>query len=237
MWRPHIFSQCFLIFFCILLQKNGLKRGQFVLLTEKRLFLPQHLFSAPVAADVYNSQQHLVWFSSPARKGHPSASSQLNLLAHFFLSLSKADWSWNPQGLQETVSEQDLWVEVWGNAAAVRGSYRSATRLLVVWKSGWHRAKFQSWLRSRLLNKGSTWKTTAVCKSAAITITIRKKIFIHMRLCVHAAGFPPLQNLLVRADRCCAAPPFVTLAMRPSATHWSCSPRLCTESSFDVGHH
>lgn len=61
------------------------------------------------AADVYNSQQLLLWFSSPAWKGHPSTSSQLNLLAHFFfLSLSKADWSWNPQGLQETVSEQDL---------------------------------------------------------------------------------------------------------------------------------
>lgn len=64
------------------------------------------------AADVYNSQQLLLWFSGPAWKGHPSTSSQLNLLAHFFLSLSKADWSGNPQGLQETVSEQDLLVEV-----------------------------------------------------------------------------------------------------------------------------
>lgn len=189
------------IFFFFFAKKWFEKRSICASHRAKTFFLLQHLFSSLQWQPMFTTRSSIFCgFPAPPGKVTPPLRHNLTSSHIFFLSLSKADWSWNPQGLQETFSEQDLWVEVWGNAAAVRGSYRSSSRLFVVGKSSWHHAKFQSWLRSCLLNKGSTRKNNSHLQVWRNHDHNKEKdFFIHTHFCVQAAGFPPLHNLLVRA--------------------------------------
>lgn len=110
MRRPLLAAK--LISFWLFLVKNQLEKRSICAAAhrEKTCFLLQHLVSSLQWQPMFTTHSSIFCASSsPAWKGHPSSSSQLNLLAVFsFLSLSEADWSWTPRGLQETVSEPDL---------------------------------------------------------------------------------------------------------------------------------